>query len=200
MTIDWITCVHEAAHAVVYATAGRGVKQLVLRDAPGAAAVVPADALGVCDLEPLGFAAPCGWHEKEQTHWFKPLQWAAMREASTDPEGMTQSLRAEICGLLAGPLSEVRLSGEEWGPLRSIKGKLDDFCLAGGYAALLGDDADTVGTHYAWATMDLLSEPQTWGRVLGIALALQHRRALAGADLAAYLPKPREGWPGCWAV
>lgn len=189
----WITAVHEAAHAVVYATAGRGVKWVGLRGRDSGR--LSGDASGGCELEPLGFVPPCGWHTGHNTWWAKRDRWKEMMDAAEDPQAMTHALRAELCGLLAGPLSELRLEGKADGPLPSSKGKTDDFSLAGGYAALLGD-ADAMGSHYATATLDLLSEQETWARVLSLAVALQQRGSLAGSDLAVYLPKRREGWPG----
>lgn len=198
MVTDWIVCVHEAAHAVVYATAGRGVKRIILRGADGGK--LTGDTAGGCELEPLGYFAPCGWRPDGKGIWYSRTKWAAMLAASSDPGAMTQALHGEICGLLAGPLSEMRLAGNDDGDLPpGTGGPKDDVTLVAGHAYLVGD-LHTVAQHFGNQTMELLQEPETWGRVLALALVIQKRRALVGADLAIYLPKRREGWPGCLPV
>ncbi len=190
---DWIVCVHEAAHAVVYATAGRKVKRIILRGADGGE--LKGDTAGGCELEPLGYVAPCGWNTQAQTHWSGVHKWAEMLGASADRGAMLHAERAEICGLFAGPLSEMRLSGNEDGPLPTTPpGIGDDLTLAAAHAGLLGD-VDEIASDLATQTMELLKEQETWGKVQALALALQERRALSGSELASYLPKTREGWP-----
>lgn len=190
---DWVVCVHEAAHAVVYATGGRRVKRIILRGADGGK--LSGDMAGACVLEALGYVAPCGWQKDKKRVWVNRQKWDEMRQASADPGAMVQSLYAEMCGLLAGPLSEVRLAGKDGEPIHiGAGGPQDDMTMVFGHAVLAGDP-EQVASHFAGETMELLQEPKTWGRVLALALALQKQRALADADLAIYLPNRREGWP-----
>lgn len=199
-----ITCFHEAAHAVVFAIGGAIVDSVEVAplgatnwetNAENGAAI--SDLWGVCRGGDRGDAGmfihwsdDAGYQVDVRGH----RAWRRKHDNQRQRSVIYRHLRRYICGVLAGPVSELIYNGF------SMEGILIDACedsidpaydltIATAHSRLLPfrNEFDNLAS----ATVRLLSEPETWQRVSRLAEYLEAAGEIEGEKLQSYLPDAR---------
>ena len=206
------TCVHEAAHALVYALGGAYVYRVAVAPAGSTDWIVEArkggtvqGLLGVCRASGPGLAALfLRWSPASE---FEGAEWGADRRgfltllrsnfpARARAETM-RIVRAHVAACLAGPLAAKLHNGEEpgWVEPDPFAKCPDDACMAEMLASLLprrcADELDNIEAQ----TLTMLRRPELWSGVQRLAEALDRHGELQGDALEALLPASLTGWP-----
>lgn len=197
-------CIHEAAHAVVYAYGGTfvysvevvpvGMSDLTLTGRKGH---VHKESMGLCCTSDAPFSFCFNWDEEDCTFVVdkKPFQsvmklipgWKKRSE-------IRRHIRAHVCGALAGNVAEVIFRGEDEMCLESDScwsGTPDDVAFADAMSWLLPSwkEFDRLVTE----TERLLRTPEIWQRVLNLADVL-NREGKLEEDIP-FLPEFNRAWP-----
>jgi hypothetical protein len=200
--------VHEAGHAVVHALGGACVYRVAVAPV-GAVDWSPVGRKGNVLSDLWGFCEPAGspaamflrWDEDEggmvadKATFRRMLQMLGTRSRGGRRETLRQ-VRAHVCGLLAGPAAEQLFQGV---PGRAVDlfqgefGRPDDIAIAEAHCWLLHQRNEL--ERMARATIDALSDPATWGRVLLLADVLDLRGEVEDEELGKLLPDPVAHWP-----
>ena len=144
-----VVCVHEAAHAVVHSFGGStiyGVEVAPLGatnwTTEGRKGGLLNDLWGVCHISDMQTYGHLLWNDEEFSFTADKKGFSALlREMDKHKKGIgkefRRSIRANVCGLLAGPISEGILAGEAKGIwIESLQPK-DDCHIAGALCELL---------------------------------------------------------------
>lgn len=198
------TCVHEAAHAVIFALGGATVYDLAV--APegstgwtftGRKGGLSSDLWGICS--PSDMYLPMRWSEDASAYELDSAGWSQLRKAISEfPNGkrvgraQLTCIRAHACAALAGPLSELLLDGGQDPYIEPLWERGEDATLAAGYCRFLPYWNEY--EHLTEVTVAALREPDIWARVISLADAL----GIAGhmqQSVDAFLPQRRDEWP-----
>lgn len=208
-----IVCVHEAAHAVIYALGGATIYRVAVAPEGSESWSYQArkgplsqDIWGICETSDLGPAVGmwCKWDEPNggylaDRNGFNALiaraQAAGMRHAAA---AQRRELRAHVCGMLAGPIGECILTKADF----DIWALEECFCyernhditLAVGLSRLLPWRNELF--HLIDVTEAALRTPAIWARVLALADELERAGALD--DVGQFLPDQAKTWPPSW--
>lgn len=199
-------CVHEAAHAVVFALGGlelyrvavapEGAKSWQSKSRKGYAQT---DLWGVCEVHATHPAAIFmqwdGWEDLVVVDRKGFRQYLGMLEARR--KGIRREawreVRARLCATLAGPISEQLINHVE--PEIDYEGQpgvLDDAKHAMAADCLLPWRNEFEAMHAL--TVETLRRPEVWALVILLAEELGRRGEVLD-DIEQYLPAPVANWP-----
>ncbi|HCE68190.1 MAG: hypothetical protein A2X82_15525 [Geobacteraceae bacterium GWC2_55_20] len=201
------TCIHEAAHAVIYAFGGAFVSEMAVRpEGPGAwqhtskRGSVRTDINGICRAElPHSAKSPyVFWDEDSycmsvnRTGYKKYIQTRIVGKKSLMEE--RRWIRSGVCAALAGPIADAISDSVEiaLAPECNEIGN-NDICDAEALCMLLPwrNEYDFL----AIETERLLRTPEIWKRVQDLAAALEVAGTLGNVDDIPFLPDPIPNWP-----
>lgn len=199
------TCFHEAGHAVVFALGGVAVARV---------AVAPEGATEWRTPSSNGRSCSDLWGLCVKAELVLPrqlLRWlmsegalnpdgSGYAEVLSSPEGQAlvealgsrqrRDIRAQLAGLLAGPLAEAILRGAPVPDLAA--NEQGDIARARGLAALLGDPAELA--HALCLAEAALRRPAVWAQVAALATALEAAGHVE-AGIRGFLPAADPAWP-----
>jgi len=198
-------CIHEAAHAVIFAIGGAFIEKLVV--APEGATSLTCTTPRGSEMRDLwGVCSPCGLFQaghfiqwSDDKGCFIPEQeWRAMlrMRGSEWASAVKRDVRASVCGILAGPIADEIQDGEPdgiHGPawLEPIGIDRNDCDKAHGLAKLLvwREAFDSL----AALTEQTLRRPDVWTMVVNLARELERLGDME--DFKGFLPGAVDGWP-----
>ncbi len=199
-------CVHEAAHAVIFALGRVGVFDVEVAPLGATEWVTEGrkggeltDLWGICRTSDLGWALCFNWNEAICEYdcnkdWFtKSLRLCPSRSAVKETY---RQIRADVCGILAGPIADQIRMGCDLDnlylePVDPVPG--DDLALAQAFCRLLPFRHEF--WHLADETYRVLKEPEIQQCIARIAYALEVSGKLEGGELNSLLPHRRLNWP-----
>lgn len=205
------TCIHEAAHAFIYAYGGsviysvevapEGISEgdYKLIDRKGR---IRNDCAGLCSISspPTGFCLQ--WDNEDCRYVANKERFKSMMSGISNNRTKSEILRqirAHICGALAGPIAASIFHGEEPGTIfpESFSvgtGKPDDVSTAEGLSLLLPSRKE-YGRLLA-ETERVLRTPEVWESITMLAGELARRGSLGkDVDEIPFLPNPLKFWP-----
>jgi hypothetical protein len=189
-----LTCVHESAHAVIYALGGFGITQVAVAPEGAAAWTVElrkgevlTDLWGVCekfeDHPAEWFRTRNGGFDRKQFRaCLKPFPGAYRRR-------VWRMIRAHLCAVVAGELAEHIYRGQT--PEFDFDGDGDSLTAMADEGLLLGHDNLE---NMVELTIRKLQTPQVWKRIVELADALEMSGRIA-EGIEAFLPVPEPSWP-----
>jgi hypothetical protein len=202
-------CVHEAAHAVIHRLGGAFVDRVAVApegasewSTEGGRGEIISGVWGVCSAtNPTTFARVCikwddalGEYHSDRRAFAHHLRQI---EATADSPGVAfelrRQVRAFVCGLLAGPLADSILEGDddpwlepEWGD-----GPGEDRTLACAFARLLPFNREY--DHLAQVTIEALRQTDIWQKVITLADELERVGDIEDVD--PFLSEWYRSWP-----
>ena len=201
-----VTCVHEAAHAVVYALGGASVYRVAVAPVGSTDWTVQGrkggtlrNLVGVCRASDLGLAnmylhyTP-GEYGADRAGFRRDLaQMSGVYEAMR--RETYRQIRAHVCAVLAGNAAEDILRGEDPYPHETdcYGDRPDDAAIAEMLAWLLPRRRELDRLHEL--TVETLRQPDVWARVLALADELEAAGDLDDDRLDQHLPPPLRNWP-----
>lgn len=203
-----LVCVHEAAHAVVFALGGVHVYSLQVAPvgaadwvAVGRKGSLIEDAWGLCSTsdppaQHCMLRSEDGGACVDRALLAESIELFRGRCGDRGVREFRRSVRAHICGILAGPIAEDLAYGEEpnlW-PEDEMTAHAD-VAVAGAMSAMLPG-----WMRAYWRMVDetrrVLESPDVWERVQRVAGELERVGMIEyGPFLADALPPRRAGWP-----
>ena len=205
-----VTCVHEAAHAVMFALGGVSVYRVAVAPVgstdwtvQGRKGGTYSDLRGVCQASDSGAEMFLHYTPDEYGadragfRKYLALVGEAMR-GRVRPEAMRREtyrrIRAHVCATLAGNAAEDLLQGEDpWPREHDCGGRPDDAAIAEMLAWLLPYRREVDRLHDL--TAETLRRPEVWARVLALADELDAAGDLDDDRLDRHLPQPLRNWP-----
>ncbi|PLZ00959.1 hypothetical protein CY652_18085 [Burkholderia sp. WAC0059] len=142
----------------------------------------------------------CFWADRDQ---FEQLA-RAMRKALGKASGQQHAagtplavwrhqVRADACGILAGPIAESLYDGSEFYIDDTGHSPSNDLDRALGLTQLL--PSRETFERLGHMTEDALKTPGVWRRVTALAEELEHRGSMDYDDIIGFLPEPLPDWP-----
>ena len=199
------TCFHEAGHAVVFALGGVAVTRVAVAPegatewrTPSSNGRTCSDLWGLCvkaelvlPRQLLRWLMSEGALSPDGSGYAKVLE-SPEGQALVEALGPRQrrDIRAQMAGLLAGPVAERIFRGEA-APIAVEAGR-GDAAKAWALAALLGDPAEFA--HAARLAEATLREPVRWAQVGALAAALEAAGHVE-AGIRGFLPAADPAWP-----
>lgn len=194
-----LTCVHEAAHAVMYAIGGYKIAQVAV--APEGATDwtvklrkggVLHDLWGVCEKFEDHPAARCKTSKNRFDRQMfrtslKPFPGSYRRK-------IWRQIRAHLCGVVAGELAEHLYLGNP--PEFNFDGEGDGVTAIADDCLLLGRDNLE---YMVELVIQKLQSSDVWGLVIQLADALE-MSGCVDDRIEAFLPVPEPGWPPTRAI
>jgi hypothetical protein len=208
-------CIHEAAHAVIYALGGHdvysievapvAVEEWVTQDRKGGQR---SDLWGICRTSDPGVIWLFHWDKDKAGYvcdkqgyidYLKSIQSQLGPRATHIARDSRRRLRAWICGSIAGPMADAIYVGDKTGEiwLEPEYTLGEDLTVAQAMSRFLpyGNEYD----HLANITESVLREPEIWKMVLTLAGELEQTGCLNSDDraetLQQHLPPCRKNWP-----
>lgn len=201
-------CVHEAAHAVIYALGGAFVYSVAVA-AEGSTGWTTtsrkgrelSELLGVCSAADSPAAWFMRWDETEAAVSVDRVAFReTLRQIDAAHRGAAREtrrqLRAHLCALLAGPVAEALHHEPDEAPdigWPGDSGELDDLAKAEAHSWLLYPRGEF--DRLLSVTEETLRRPDVWALVLALADRLEEAGTLEGEALDALLPLPVPDWP-----
>ncbi len=208
-------CIHEAAHAVVYALGGAFVDRVAV--APehatewttlGRKGAVLTHLWGVCSASDPPCLLCLEWSVNDGDYTADRKTFTAMirtiehdlaelkiSRASQFGVEQRRQLRAHVCAIMAGPVADAIHSGKDvedeldWWDILPNRG--DDLTTARAMTLLLPFRREY--EHAVRVTEDVLRRPEVWDRVLRLAAELERVGDLD--DVQPFLPDRLPEWP-----
>lgn len=208
-------CIHEAAHAVIYATGDIFVERLLVRPEGPRGPWIAKSSRDVCCYGSNGLCCADNNHSGKYPHLFwddehecfvvnnnsykKDIKRTA-GTCGTKTAGAKyikeerRRLRVNICSILAGPIADAIAASDKVDLIANPdRGKDDDLNKAEALCMLLPyrNEYDFLATE----TERLLRTPEVWDSVLKLADALNKAGTLGNDDDIPFLPDPIPTWP-----
>lgn len=197
-------CVHEAAHAVIHRLGGAFVDRVAVApegasewSTEGGRGGILSGLWGVCSAtNPTTFARVCikwddalGEYHSDRRAFARHLRQI---EPATAFE-LRRQVRAFVCGLLAGPVADSILEGDDdpWLEPDWCDGPGEDRVLASAFARLLPFNREY--DHLAQVTIETLRRPDIWHKVITLADELERVGDIEDVD--PFLPEWDRSWP-----
>ncbi len=199
-------CIHEAAHAVIYAYGGTfvysvevaplGISDLSLTGRKGH---MYKETMGLCSTSDAPFSYCLLWNIDDCTFVADKKTFRSVMKSCVGwrkRNEIKRRIRAHVCGCLAGPVADAKYRGKTSDEIyleseSVFSGTPDDVSIAEALSWFLP----------SWKEFDLLTKetdrllrmPEIWERVLKLADVLNHAGKIE-EDIP-FLPEPCELWP-----
>lgn len=194
-----LVCIHEAAHAVVFALGGSSIYRLVVAPVGAADWVVEGrkgglltDLWGACSTSDAPLCWLLHWNDQEACYEADKAGMADLvRAVPGFAQPLRRSIRAHICGVLAGPIAEAIIDGEGTDHLWESFTAGEDVAIALGYARFLPWRREY--DYLMDETEKVLRRPDVWGAVIRLADVLEKQGDME--DFPGLLPTEAQCWP-----
>ena len=215
------TCIHEAAHAIIYSLAGIPIDRIGVRpqntvdwkwiSRRGVCRVVNGiveSSAGHSAVFPVAYWSndECSWNVDKNAYKNQVQQkselFGSVKSRKKYLFEEKQRLCADVCGLLAGPIADDILDNVPVGKIQLSADCIDnyetnDLNTAEAYCTLIsrsGRVARVIDDLTA-QTETLLRTPEVWDQVIKLADNLEVKGILGETENIAGLPEPIVGWP-----